>query len=609
MKDASGAAGEGGSAGKRQDGSFGGGREDASMGGERGDASVSDARVSDARAVDARLNLDGVAPPAMLTATVVNRRESLFELVWTAPSDNGARVAGYQIRYAKVPITTTNFDDTTVTKAATYTGTTPANPGATDGMTLKLYIATGYYFAVTGTDSAGAHVGTFMTTATAVQASFNVALIASPSGTNQNFGSSLDGSGDVNGDGKSDLLVGTFGDNHAYLFFGGTNFAPPAPSVTFTGTNIGFGAVVSQIGDIDHDGMQDIAIADFPTGQQIFIYKGRLSWPLTLTDTQADYVITTDPSYAASNFGNTIAALGDFDGDGVDDFAIGAPLFNTRVGKVVVVYGKAGFTSVQLPDTTLTRALEINGDPALTKSQLGIAATGLGHFYSPTAGTTLIASAPGLGTATNTSSNEGRVYAFHGRGPGAEIDASMADNVKVGPAKGAELGEILSNLGPVFGGLPVVGAGNSVDTFSVTGSSGTAYVMSGAMPSGGPLANLLVLYQSSGVATVGQIIFGGGFSGRDTGVSLIGGDSRPDVVLGTSKNSTTIDIFDGTKLSSSGMADSTMAADVHLTLPSGWLGTATGPHNLIQDIDGDGYPDFALADAFGTVPGRVAVFW
>ena len=31
-----------------------------------------------------------------------------MQLAWTAPDDNGARVAGYDVRYAKVPIT----DDT-----------------------------------------------------------------------------------------------------------------------------------------------------------------------------------------------------------------------------------------------------------------------------------------------------------------------------------------------------------------------------------------------------------------------------------------------------------------------------------------------------------------
>jgi hypothetical protein len=44
-------------------------------------------------------------------------------------------------------------------------------------------------------------------------------------------------------------------------------------------------------------------------------------------------------------------------------------------------------------------------------------------------------------------------------------------------------------------------------------------------------------------------------------------------------------------------------------MPAGWTGTPLGPWNLIRDINGDTYPDFALGDQFGTVPGRVAVFW
>ncbi len=314
-------------------------------------------------------------------------------------------------------------------------------------------------------------MGAFMGTTASVTAHFNTSLLMSPSGTNQNFGATMDGSGDVNGDGISDLLVGTYNDTHAYLFFGGTGFSPTTPAVVFTGTNTFFGTEVSQIGDIDHDGIGDIAIADL-TGLQVFIYKGRKSWPLTLTDAQADYVISTDSTYANSNFGESLAALGDFNGDGVDDFAIGAPLFNTRVGQLVVIYGRTGFTSLGLPDTTMTRALQIGGDPALNRTQLGIAVEGLGHFYSVTTGTTLIVSATGLGAATSTSNNEGRIYAFHGRGPGVAIDASAADSVQVGPAKGAEIGQVLSNLGPMVNALPATGVGNTIDTFSVSGAWG-----------------------------------------------------------------------------------------------------------------------------------------
>jgi hypothetical protein len=44
-------------------------------------------------------------------------------------------------------------------------------------------------------------------------------------------------------------------------------------------------------------------------------------------------------------------------------------------------------------------------------------------------------------------------------------------------------------------------------------------------------------------------------------------------------------------------------------LPAGWTATALGLGDLIRDINGDGFADFALGDQFGVVPGRVVVFW
>ena len=76
------------------------------------------------------------------------------------------------------------------------------------------------------------------------------------------------------------------------------------------------------------------------------------------------------------------------------------------------------------------------------------------------------------------------------------------------------------NLGPVTGGLSALGVGNTIDTFSVAGASGTGYVLSGTAAAG-PLANNLIVYKS-GSSNAGQVFFGGGFSGRDNSVSMIG---------------------------------------------------------------------------------------
>jgi hypothetical protein len=84
-------------------------------------------------------------------------------------------------------------------------------------------------------------------------------------------------------------------------------------------------------------------------------HKGRAAWPATLTNADASYVITPDASYTNGVlFGGSIARLGDFNGDGADDCAIGVPQYAATIGRVVIVLGKTGFGSITLPDAANT---------------------------------------------------------------------------------------------------------------------------------------------------------------------------------------------------------------------------------------------------------------
>ena len=126
------------------------------------------------------------AAPATLTATVADRRKTSIQLTWPAPSDNGARVAGYEIRYAKTQITNdTSFNAAT---AWTYTGQ-PQLPTVTDGIIVdNLYIENGYFFAVKARDAAG-NLSPFIGTTTAVTAHFNVPRSSvAGAATNRSFG-------------------------------------------------------------------------------------------------------------------------------------------------------------------------------------------------------------------------------------------------------------------------------------------------------------------------------------------------------------------------------------------------------------------------------------
>jgi hypothetical protein len=321
-------------------------------------------------------------------------------------------------------------------------------------------------------------------------------------------------------------------------------------------------------------------------------------------DTDAEYVITPDASYAAANFGSSMARLGDFTGDNVDDFAIGVPSYASRRGRVIIVPGKVGgIGNITLPDTTNT--ITIDGDGTLTRGVFGYRVLGLGRFYTATGGTTLVVSAPGTSNGTNPS-NEGRVYAFHGQtGSSGVILVGSADSAIVGPGKPARIGVALTNLGSLFGSLPSVGIGNPYDALTVPGRTGTFYALSGTIgdEAAGPFVNRVV---GTGVSGTGQVLFGGSISGRNRSLSVIG-SSTPD--LGTlSINATNVAIVDGATISGS-TVDMTTKAQVFVPLPAGWGSTAEASGGIVPDINGDRVADFAVSNGFTVVPGSVVVYW
>jgi hypothetical protein len=167
------------------------------------------------------------------------------------------------------------------------------------------------------------------------------------------FGASVAGLGDVDGDNVDDFLVGSRG--RAQLFFGvGSTGSPGDPStaqsVVFTGSGTGPGRTVAGIGDFNNDGLNDFAIDDplwNASAGRVSVYFGRpkAQWPATVTnldDTsscQADLCLNGP---ALGSLGRAIAAVGDFDADGVGDMAIGSqfyPNYPTTDGQLLVVLG------------------------------------------------------------------------------------------------------------------------------------------------------------------------------------------------------------------------------------------------------------------------------
>ncbi|HUR28557.1 MAG TPA: integrin alpha [Planctomycetota bacterium] len=146
--------------------------------------------------------------------------------------------------------------------------------------------------------------------------------------TGCNFGGSVSNVGDVDGDGHDDLVCGSSSfDGAAGADAGATYLVSGATGAIFRSwfglqAHGMFGAAVAGVGDIDGDGVNDVAIgapeAPYPTSKgTLYVYSG----------SSAALIYQITPTLAA-NFGCAIATIGDLDGDQKAELAVGAKVFN-----------------------------------------------------------------------------------------------------------------------------------------------------------------------------------------------------------------------------------------------------------------------------------------
>jgi len=160
------------------------------------------------------------------------------------------------------------------------------------------------------------------------------------------FGSALAGIGDADGDGVPDIAVGArwaghngFNSGSVYVFSG----ADGSQLLRRDGNapNDYLGAAVAAAGDVDGDGHADFLAGAWgadPNGEssgQASLFSGRDGSLLRSWDGMAEQI----------RFGQTLAGLGDVNGDGVPDVAVGASFDNTaafHAGAVRVFSGADG---------------------------------------------------------------------------------------------------------------------------------------------------------------------------------------------------------------------------------------------------------------------------
>lgn len=167
-------------------------------------------------------------------------------------------------------------------------------------------------------------------------------------------GGSISGVGDVDGDGFSDLLVGAWNrEGRTYLIRGGipfpyglrTSLNNVDASFIGEGTDDNSSISIDGVGDVNGDGLKDFIISArkrYAYAGETYLIFGRptAQWYMGFSLANADASFIGEA--AGDSSGWQVAGIGDFNFDGYDDFAIGAPgndFAGTQAGQIYLVFG------------------------------------------------------------------------------------------------------------------------------------------------------------------------------------------------------------------------------------------------------------------------------
>ena len=345
--------------------------------------------------------------------------------------------------------------------------------------------------------------------------------------------------GDLDGDGKPDLVVPNFASTTVSVFLnasttGGLNASSFTAQATLaTGTS----PVNVAIGDLDGDGKPDLAVANFGgTSVSVFHNTSTVTGTITFA-TKEDFTTASAPRSVA---------IEDIDGDGKLDLAV----------------TNSGVTSVSvLRNTTIPGTIDANSFSA--KEDFTAGSTPSRVAFGDINGD----GKPDMAVSNQTSNT---VSIFQNTSTSGTIDANtFAGKVDFTTETNPRTLQFVDVDGD--GNLDLAVANRTSDTVSIFRNAGnTGTIDSNSLEADVP-------FPGAG-GTIG-VAFGD-----------VDGDGKPDMAVGNFDDST-VSVFLNTQTSPGTISLSSFATKVDFD-----AGTGAGDVVVIVDFDGDGKPDVATAD-------------
>ena len=409
--------------------------------------------------------------------------------------------------------------------------------------------------------------------ASAVNGPFYTFTVPNPANV---FGSAV-ATGDVNADGKADIVVGAFnetvagneGQGQVYVFSGANGSLLYTLALPVAQAGAHFGRSVAA-GDVNADGKKDIVVGADAETVGFNAFQGR-AYVFAGDTGLLIYTLTTPNPESFASFGTSVAA-GDTDADGKADIIVGA------YGETVGANGGQGRAYVFSGlDSSLLWTFTTANPQTFAQFGLSVAA---GDLNADGKADVVV----GAGNETvGANASEGRAYSFSGATGGLLFTYSTPNH-----QASAQFGYSVAAGDTNFDGKADAIVGSPSESVAGNSGQGRAYVFSGLDAS---VLRTLTTPNPQSNAQFGVSVAAADFNT----------DSRADIIVGAVKETVGSNVGQGRTYVISGATGAVMYT---ITTPRPQANGQFGIAVTAGDTNGDAKPDIVVGASNETVNGN-----